>query len=303
MHPQGVGEDCSDRCVVAVGRGGCGAGASRAVRGWCSGGQAVRGWCVVHLCHRGPGDGVTPASSWSVPSATCARGGPPSWRDRTVRSVTGRSAPEDGGGGAGAVRRRPGALPAPADRPHGGQGGTGCALPSTGVKDACSIECSRGTVSGWRSGSRCAPVRSGRRSSRGTEGRSAGSRSTPQPGIRARRARWSRRAWRRARGSRSRAAVVPPSAVAFGPVVAGGEEASGAGPARAAEDVERHHHAVADGQAAHRRPDLRARRRRTRGRTCGRPGCAASSRCSRPRCRRDGASAGRGGVPAPCSPA
>src|SRR3954471_12939855 len=48
---------------------------------------------------------------------------------------------------------------------------------------------SRGQASGWRSGkSQCAPVTSGAKSSRGTEGRSFGSMSAPQPGIRARRA-------------------------------------------------------------------------------------------------------------------
>jgi hypothetical protein len=68
------------------------------------------------------------------------------------------------------------------DSPFGG-----CAVPNTGVRKACSIERSRGHVSGCRSGnSQCAPVRSSRNCSFGVEGRSAGSRSTPQPGIRAR---------------------------------------------------------------------------------------------------------------------
>src|SRR3954471_21359460 len=61
----------------------------------------------------------------------------------------------------------------------------GCAVPKTGVRNLCSIERSRGHFSGCRSGnSQCAPVKSSWNCSFGTEGRSLGSRSAPQPGIR-----------------------------------------------------------------------------------------------------------------------
>src|SRR5687768_1373232 len=68
------------------------------------------------------------------------------------------------------------------DTPFGGH-----VVPKTGVSISCSIERSRGRSSGWRSGSsQWAPVADGSNRSRGTDGRSAGSRSTPQPGMRAR---------------------------------------------------------------------------------------------------------------------
>ena len=60
-------------------------------------------------------------------------------------------------------------------------------VPKTGVRNLCSIDLSRGHFSGCRSGnSQCAPLRSGSNRSRGTDGRSLGSRSAPQPGMRAR---------------------------------------------------------------------------------------------------------------------
>jgi hypothetical protein len=66
--------------------------------------------------------------------------------------------------------------------PVGGQ-----VVPNTGGRNLCSIERSRGARSGCLSGkSHRAPVSSGRYCSFGTEGRSFGSRSTPQPGMRAR---------------------------------------------------------------------------------------------------------------------
>jgi hypothetical protein len=68
------------------------------------------------------------------------------------------------------------------DRPLGGW-----AVPKTGVTKACSMERSRGHFSGCRSGnSQRAPVRSSWNCSFGVEGRSRGSRSAPQPGMRAR---------------------------------------------------------------------------------------------------------------------
>src|SRR5919107_5760030 len=67
------------------------------------------------------------------------------------------------------------------DSPFGGQ-----AVPKTGVRNLCSIERSRGHFSGCRSGnSQCAPVFSWN-TSRRADGRSFGSRSTPQPGMRSR---------------------------------------------------------------------------------------------------------------------
>src|SRR5690606_34376471 len=67
------------------------------------------------------------------------------------------------------------------DSPFGGS-----VEPKTGVSRPCSIERSRGTRSGCCSGSsQRVPVAPGSKRSRGTEGRSLGSRSAPQPGIRA----------------------------------------------------------------------------------------------------------------------
>src|SRR5918997_2679204 len=67
------------------------------------------------------------------------------------------------------------------DSPFGGQ-----AVPKAGGRNLCSIERSRGHFSGCRSGnSQCAPVFSWN-TSRRPEGRSFGSRSTPQPRMRAR---------------------------------------------------------------------------------------------------------------------
>src|SRR5215212_2376117 len=60
-------------------------------------------------------------------------------------------------------------------------------VPNTGVRNLCSMERSRGRFSGCRSGkSQWAPVAEGSNRSFGADGRSLGSRSTPQPGIRAR---------------------------------------------------------------------------------------------------------------------
>ena len=68
------------------------------------------------------------------------------------------------------------------DRPFGGW-----AVPNTGVRKACSTDRSRGHFSGCRSGnSQCAPVSPSWYCSFGVDGRSFGSRSAPQPGIRAR---------------------------------------------------------------------------------------------------------------------
>jgi sterol 3beta-glucosyltransferase len=68
------------------------------------------------------------------------------------------------------------------ESPLGGQD-----VPNTGVSIACSIDRSRGHFSGCRSGnSQCAPLKVGSNCSRGTDGRSLGSRSTPHPGMRAR---------------------------------------------------------------------------------------------------------------------
>src|SRR5918998_791030 len=68
------------------------------------------------------------------------------------------------------------------DSPFGGHD-----VPNTGVRNLCSIDRSRGHFSGWRSGkSQCAPVAPGSNRSRGTDGRSSGFRSAPQPGMRAR---------------------------------------------------------------------------------------------------------------------
>src|SRR3712207_1375232 len=62
----------------------------------------------------------------------------------------------------------------------------GWAVPKTGVSIPCSTERSRGYFSGCRSGnSQWAPVKSSCHCSFGTDGRSLGSRSTPQPGMRA----------------------------------------------------------------------------------------------------------------------
>src|SRR5919202_1810030 len=67
------------------------------------------------------------------------------------------------------------------DTPFGGQ-----AVPKTGGRNLCSTERSRGHFSGCRSGnSQWAPVFSWN-SSRRPDGRSFGSRSTPQPGMRLR---------------------------------------------------------------------------------------------------------------------
>jgi hypothetical protein len=69
------------------------------------------------------------------------------------------------------------------DRPFGG-----AEVPKTGVSRACSIDRSRGHFSGCWSGNspQWAPERPSWNSSLGTDGRSFGSRSTPQPGMRAR---------------------------------------------------------------------------------------------------------------------
>src|SRR3954468_5775512 len=63
----------------------------------------------------------------------------------------------------------------------------GATVPNTGVRRACSIDFSRYPSCGcWAGNSQWAPVGGRSKSSRGTDGRAAGSRSAPHPGMVAR---------------------------------------------------------------------------------------------------------------------